>query len=114
VAGAERAADVAADGPEEFAVRVAIMGELVSLVGEREMRLALPRGATVGDLLERMAETYGEGFRSRVFSAPGRLHHTMLIFVDGEDSKQLGELAAPLGSGEVEVFMLPMIGGGGG
>lgn len=94
------------------AVRVTFMGELPSIVGQRSLQVDLPEGATVGELLEFLSKTYGEKFTCRAFSAPGKLHHTMLVFVDGENIKERGGLAAPLGDGEVEVIMLPMFGGG--
>ena len=96
----------------DLSVQVAFMGELPSLVGQRNVQARLPRGATVGDLLESLSRTYGNAFACRVFCAPGKLHHTMLIFVDGENIKQRGGLAAKLGDSEVEVIMLPMFGGG--
>ena len=88
------------------------MGELPSIVGQRSLQVALPEGATVGQLLESLSKTYGDNFTCRVFSSPTKLHHTMLIFVDGENIKDRGGLAATLGTGEVEVIMLPMLGGG--
>src|ERR1035437_6144777 len=93
-------------------VRVTFMGELPSIIGTRSLQVALPEGATVGELLESLSKTYGDNFTCRVFSGPAKLHHTMLIFVDGEDIKERGGLAATLGTGEVEVIMLPMLGGG--
>jgi len=93
-------------------VSVSFMGEMVSIVGARNLKLALPEGATVGDLLASLSKSYGEDFRCRVFSGPAKLQHTMLIFVDGENIKERGGLAAGLGNGEVEVIMLPMFGGG--
>ena len=93
-------------------VRVTFMGELPSIVGERSLQVALPQGATVGELLASLSRTYGDNFTSRVFCGPEKLHHTMLIFVDGENIKERGGLAATLGAGEVEVIMLPMYGGG--
>ncbi len=95
-----------------MAVRVTFMGEMQAVIGQRELHLSLPAGATVAQLLDWLSERYGEAFTSRVFSAPGKLHHTLLIFVDGEDIKTHGVLAAPLGKGEVEVIMLPMFAGG--
>lgn len=94
------------------AVRVTFMGELPSIVGQRSLQVDLPEGATVGELLESLSKAYGDKFTCRAFCAPGKLHHTMLIFVDGENIKQRGGLAATLGAGEVEVIMLPMFGGG--
>ena len=93
-------------------VRVTFMGELPSIIGLRSLQVALPKGATVGELLESLSKTYGDKFSCRVFCAPAKLHHTMLIFVDGENIKERGGLAATLGAGEVEVIMLPMFGGG--
>ena len=93
-------------------VRVSFMGELPSLIGRRSLSVGVPRSGTVGDLLECLSQTYGEAFACRVFSEPGNLRHTMLVFVDGENIKGLGGLAAKLGDGEVEVIMLPMFGGG--
>ena len=93
-------------------IRVTFMGELPSIVGERSLQVALPQGATVGELLASLSKTYGDNFTSRVFCGPEKLHHTMLIFVDGENFKERGGLAATLGAGEVEVIMLPMYGGG--
>ena len=93
-------------------IRVTFMGELPSIVGQRSLTLTLPQGATVGELLESLSRTYGDNFTCRVFCAPAKLHHTMLIFVDGENIKDRGGLAATLGTGDVEVIMLPMLGGG--
>ena len=95
-----------------LSVRVAFMGELPSLVGRRNLQASLPQGATVADLLEFLSATYGDAFTCRVFCSSGILHHTMLIFVDGENIKERGGLAAKLGDSEVEVIMLPMFGGG--
>lgn len=93
-------------------IRVTFMGELPSIVGQRSLQVALPQGATVSQLLASLSKTYGDNFRCRVFCAPEKLHHTMLIFVDGENIKERGGLAATLGTGDVEVIMLPMLGGG--
>jgi molybdopterin converting factor small subunit len=93
-------------------VRVTFMGELPSIIGTRSLQVALPEGATVGELLAALSARYGDAFTDRIFSGPAKLEHTMLIFVDGENIKERGGLAATLGTGEVEVIMLPMLGGG--
>lgn len=102
---------VATEQPQ-LEVRVTFMGALPSLIGQRNLAISLPRSGTVGDLLECLSQKYGEAFSCRVFSEPGNLRHTMLVFVDGDNIKELGGLAAKLGEGEVEVIMLPMFGGG--
>ena len=55
---------------------------------------------TVRDLLKLLSETYGEAFTSRVFSAPDKLHHYILVFVDGENIKGHGGLDAKLAKGD--------------
>lgn len=95
-----------------LAVRVRFMGDLPAVTGQRNVLVSLPGECTVGGLLESLSQRYGDDFRSRIFNGPAKLHHTMLIFVDGENIKQHGGLAAKLGDSEVEVIMLPMFGGG--
>jgi len=111
-ADAAEAMDAIVTKQSTLAVRVTFMGELPSIIGQRSLQVALPEGATVGELLESLSKSYGNVFTDRVFCGPGKLNHTMLIFVDGEDIKQRGGLAATLGDSEVEVIMLPMFGGG--
>ena len=95
-----------------IAVQVTFMGEIQTLVGQRELRISLPEGATMTGLLSSLSKSYGDDFASRVFSAPGKLKENLLIFVDGENIKELGGLAATLGNSQVEVLMLDMFAGG--
>ena len=88
------------------------MGDLMSITGARELVVPLPSDATVRDLLESLTQMFGVAFADRVFCASGKLQHTVLIFVQGEDIKYCGGLSAQVGAGEVEIIMLPMFGGG--
>ena len=95
------------------AIKVRFMGDLPSVVGERETTVSLPPASTVGDLLRSLCDHYGEPFRCRVVSQPGKLHHTILIFLNGENIKEIGDLAAKVaGNLELEIVMLPMFEGG--
>lgn len=93
-------------------VRVKFMGDLPALIGGRNLVVTLPEGSTVGDLLESLSKSYGDPFRHRVFSGPAALHHYMVVFVNGQNIKDLGGFAAKIGESEVEVVMLPMFEGG--
>lgn len=93
-------------------VSVRFMGDLPSILGKRDIQVTMPVDATVGDLLESLSGTLGDVFRNNVFSAPGKLRHTMLIFVGDENIKNSGGLGVKLGENAVEVIMLPMFGGG--
>ena len=99
-------------GRSGTAVQVTFMGEITTVIGKRSLEVGLPEEATVGDLMASLSQTYGEAFTSRAFVGPGRLHHTMLVFVDGEEIKERGGLSAKLGGGKVDVILLPMFGGG--
>ena len=112
LASRRSAQDAPAPQPPALAVQVTFMGDLPSIIGQRALLVSLPLEATVGELFESLSGTYGEVFTSHVFRGPGALHHTMLVFVDGENIKELGGLAAKLGNSEVEVIMLPIIEGG--
>ena len=93
-------------------VQVRFMGDLPAVVGRREVMVSLSEGETVGDLLGFLSERFGKAFTDRVFSGPGKLQHTMVIFVNGENIDKRGGFAVKLGTGAVEVVMLPMFGGG--
>ncbi len=88
------------------------MGDLPSILGKRKVQVSMPQDATVADLLESLSEMFGETFKGHVFSAPGKLRHTMLIFVGEDNIQNCGGLAVKLGDKDVEVIMLPMFGGG--
>jgi len=95
-----------------LSVEVRFMGDLAALTGQRSTQVTLPEGSTVGDLMASLAQTYGEAFAKRVFSGPARLHHYVLLFLNGENVKQRDGLATRLTSGKAEIVMLPMFGGG--
>lgn len=88
------------------------MGDLPAVVGARIVELSLPAECTVKDLLAHLSATYGEAFTSRVFSKSGKLHHYVIVFVDGTKVQVPDGLERSLGRGEVDVVMLPMFGGG--
>lgn len=93
-------------------ITVTFMGELPSLLGTRERLITLPPCATVDDLMKSLVEIFGKKFADRMFSSPGKLNHTVLIFVNGESIKRAGMLEARLGGDLVEVMLLPMFAGG--
>jgi molybdopterin converting factor small subunit len=96
----------------KIAVKVKFMGDLPAVVGQRSLEVDMPVGSTAGDLLAYLSDTYGEAFRARVFATPDKLHHYILMFVDGKDIKGNGGFDVPLSKGDVDVIMLPMFGGG--
>ncbi len=96
----------------EISVKVKFMGDLRAVVKKRDLEMTMPQGSTVGDLLTFLADSFGDPFTSWVFSRPGKLHHYILIFLNGQNVKDVGGLGARLGDSEVEIIMLPMFEGG--
>ena len=96
----------------KLTVRVKFMGDLPAVIGQRSLQLDMPAGTTVRDLLASLSKSFGDAFTLRVFSGPEKLHHYILVFVDGQNIKEHGGIHAKLGNGEVDVVMLPMFGGG--
>ena len=88
------------------------MGDLRAVVGQPDLSMSLPRGSNVGDLLKCLSIKFGDSFTRWLFTEPGRLHHYVLIFSNGQNIKDIGGLTAQLEDSEVEIIMLPMFEGG--
>ena len=90
------------------------MGDLRAVVQSPELKMSLPQGSSMGDLMRSLAERYGDPFAKWIFTASGDLHHYILIFVNGENIQDVGGLTAKLGGqgDQVEIIMLPMFEGG--
>lgn len=95
-------------------VRVRFMGDLRAVVDSPDLKIPVPRGSSVGELLSSLAESYGDPFAKWLFTGSGELHHYILIFVNGENIQDIGGLPARLGEqgDQVEIIMLPMFEGG--
>ncbi|MBI4524190.1 MAG: MoaD/ThiS family protein [Deltaproteobacteria bacterium] len=88
------------------------MGDLRAVMGKPDQRMVLPRGSTVGDLIQSLCHSYGEPFVSRVLNQSGGIEHSIVIFLNGRNIKEIGGLAATLDAGDLEIIMLPMFEGG--
>lgn len=93
-------------------IKIKLMGDIAGTFGRREIEVALPQGGTVGELLKRLCDSYGESFSKEVFTAAGNLLPTLVIFVNGEDIKTLQGLDTPIYNSEVEIMVLPIFEGG--
>lgn len=95
-------------------VRIRFMGDLRAVIESPDLKMSLPQGSSVGDLLSSLAERYGDPFAKWVFTGSGDLHHYILIFVNGENIQDIGGLSVKLGEqgDQVEIIMLPMFEGG--
>ena len=99
---------------QAIGVRIRFMGDLRAVIESSDLKMSLPQGSSVGDLLSSLAERYGDPFAKWVFTGSGDLHHYILIFVNGENIQDIGGLSVKLGEqgDQVEIIMLPMFEGG--
>jgi molybdopterin converting factor small subunit len=98
----------------DIGVRIRFMGDLRAVVESAEVQLSLPRGTPVGYLLKSLAEKYGDPFAKWLFTGAGDLHHSIVVFLNGENIRDIGGLSVELGQqgDQVEIIMLPMFEGG--
>jgi molybdopterin converting factor small subunit len=94
---------------------VIFAGLVRRVVGTSEIRLALPSGSTLGDLLRELSARLGPEFEDYVL-ADGDVAPHALIMIDGRYARELGGIHAPLGDredSEVEIVLLgpPLMGG---
>ncbi len=93
-------------------IKVKLMGDIAGAFGKRELDVEFPHGASVGLLLKELCFQYGESFSKEIFNAAGGLMPTLLIFVNGDDIKELQGLDTPVCDNKVEVIVLPIFEGG--
>ena len=78
------------------------------MTGKKEEYIEFDERMTLGRLLDKVAETYGPGFRDKIFDEEKRLKPHTWILVNKEREKDTGR---ELYDGEVVVFSLPIVGG---
>jgi molybdopterin synthase sulfur carrier subunit len=89
---------------------VRLFGSLRELAGEREIDVALPDGATVRDLLNRLGELRPI-LAQRLLDEDGNIPRSVNVFVNGRDIRDLGGLDTSVMPDD-EVTILPPAAGG--
>lgn len=95
-------------------VKVHIAGLVRDIVRDADVQVSLPDSATVADLLPRLVDRYGEGFRQRLFRNERELGRSVKIFVGSEAVRSLDQQLKPSSRSapEVTVMILSPIAGG--
>jgi sulfur-carrier protein len=93
-------------------MRIHIPSALRKWSGGREIiELQLASGQlTVRNVIETVAGEF-PGLRDRVLNEQGELRRHVNIFIDGENARSLGGLAAPVGA-DSELWIHPALSGG--
>ena len=90
-------------------VKINFYGLIKDVVDKRSDEVELPAEASVGDLLQLLADQYGERFRNRVLTKQGQLQRTVKLVVNNQqiDPAHLGSsLTAGNDSSSAEVTVL--------
>jgi molybdopterin synthase sulfur carrier subunit len=90
-------------------ITILVPGVLRGEVGGQS-RLSVERAGTLGTLLDEVASRWPR-LERRIRDECGELRRYVNVFVDGEDCRVLGGLAAPVRDG-AEVQVLPSVAGG--
>jgi len=86
-------------------VTVKLTGTLVARTGTREARLAVPEHATLRDVVEKLADSYGPQVRAGVLDGE-RLRSDTVVVRESADSAETLSTASSLENGDTVRFQL--------
>ncbi|ADL12996.1 MoaD/ThiS family protein [Acetohalobium arabaticum] len=78
----------------------------------QQEEIKLKSGATVKDLITRLSDRYGIGFKKRLFTKEGSLDSVSWIILNDKRLKKVKELELVLKSGDTISFSPPRLVGG--
>jgi len=87
--------------------KVRFSSGLINCTNEKEVSIS---GKTVGEILEKLSDRYGDCFRDKIFEN-GKLRRFLNIYLNGEDIRFLKELETTVEDGD-EILILPIVSGG--
>jgi len=89
-------------------VRILFPSPIMKVTGERETEVS---AGTLGEVLDRLIEKYGEPFREIVFEESGEINRYLNFYIKGRNVSRPSNMETRLRDGE-EIAILIIIGGG--
>ena len=89
-------------------VRILFPSPIMKVTRERETEVS---AGTLGEVLDKLIEKYGEPFREIIFEASGEINRYINFYIKGSDVSGPSNMATRLRDGD-EVAILIIIGGG--
>ena len=95
-------------------LKILYYGLIQNSVRKREEQLTLPAGAKVGQLVDSLAEKYGEGFKNNLLDVAGGLRANVTILLDNTNVSELKGLDTEIKDVKEAalVVTIPQFGGG--
>ena len=93
-------------------VSVKFLGFLQRLAGHREASVEVAADATLADLLDALARSYGPAFASAIFRNPGEVHTHLRVFVNEEEAQVTDRIVTGGEAAQVAVLVVPGFEGG--
>jgi molybdopterin converting factor small subunit len=95
-------------------IKIVYYGLIQTSVGKREEQLTLPAGAKVSQLVDTLAEKYGEGFKNNLLDVAGGLRANVTILLDNNNVSELEGLETEIKDVKEAalVVTIPQFGGG--
>ncbi len=96
-------------------VGVHLLPPLCNTAGRERVRVNLPKGATIQELIDTLLGQFGDPeFRLHLYDTAGRLIPAWSVFINGKSVVRLGrqeDLSTPLSDGDEVTFLLALAGG---
>ena len=92
-------------------IQVRFIATLRHVLGVKSVDLEIPRPMKLLEVLNLLAEKYGEKFRKAIFDENGKVKSEFLILVNDAEISVLNEINTEISDGDV-ITLLPTIHGG--
>jgi len=92
-------------------VQVRSVLSIAKILGGRKITVTLPEGTALRDLLQTLADTYGQEFYDAVCSEDGYNESKAAVLVNGSSAAAIGGVGIRLRDGD-DVLIMPVMSGG--
>jgi MoaD family protein len=93
-------------------IKVRTFANLRDVIGKGEIEYQVPSGSTLGGVLQKMSEDYGEGFEKQITDPLTGDIIAFLLLVNGQSYRSTADLDKEVADGDTVTIMIPFDGGG--
>ena len=93
-------------------IKVRTFATLRDIIGKGEIEYQIPSGSTLGGVLKKMCEDYGEAFEKQITDPLTGEMIAFLLLVNGQSYRSIADLDKEVADGDTITIMIPFDGGG--